>query len=334
MQEEVRGRVFVNPLYMNELQLHREALPFLSFVHFEGVMSYYAYVKQGFQFFNLHIEQMLFPFIHMQLVGETVWYIIPYDQLPKVYDLAGAVYKRVWRVECSDEELQLMGRALVYSKSLFPSEQMLLNANVLFQKHILREGRTLYTHGGCAHFGHSTYAGKTISVAANMATDDWLHDGLPFLRDYFDWVGGVEKIVQRHQTSWEKQKLNVRSPRAVVTHALNLCPLNFACSFLRGLYADFELLLVGRDPICRFSIERTPEMLRSLQTQCADIVKLIHCHRSFINGGSTKHCTGCTQWKKQSVISKHSCMMCLCEDDKMWPDLPTFVNTRPTYKSN
>ena len=44
---------FVHPLFLNELQLHRQSLINLSPVEFEGVSSYYLYLKVGFQFFNL-----------------------------------------------------------------------------------------------------------------------------------------------------------------------------------------------------------------------------------------------------------------------------------------
>jgi hypothetical protein len=44
---------FIHPLFLNELQLHRQSLINLSPVAFEGVSSYYLYLKVGFQFFNL-----------------------------------------------------------------------------------------------------------------------------------------------------------------------------------------------------------------------------------------------------------------------------------------
>jgi len=44
---------FVQPLFLNELQLHRQSLANLSPVEFDGVSNYYLYLKVGFQFFNL-----------------------------------------------------------------------------------------------------------------------------------------------------------------------------------------------------------------------------------------------------------------------------------------
>ena len=52
-----------------------------------------------------HIEQMLFPFVHHQLKGETRWFIIPHSQLEKLYLLAAEMYGVLYGVTGqSDEE--------------------------------------------------------------------------------------------------------------------------------------------------------------------------------------------------------------------------------------
>jgi len=53
--EQLKGKkgFLIHPLFLNELQLHRQSLINLSPVEFEGVSSYYLYLKIGFQFFNL-----------------------------------------------------------------------------------------------------------------------------------------------------------------------------------------------------------------------------------------------------------------------------------------
>jgi hypothetical protein len=67
-------------LYPDQSPLHRELLVNLSPVEFEGVSSCYLYVKSGFQFFNLHVEQLLFTFVHQQLTGSSEWIILRRDR--------------------------------------------------------------------------------------------------------------------------------------------------------------------------------------------------------------------------------------------------------------
>ncbi len=69
---------------------------------------------------------------------------------------------------------------------------------------VLHAGDTLTAPGGFAHFGFSTSPGKTVSIAANSATDRWLKEG------------GAKMVRKTHSVT----------------------PDNFTCSLVRGLRAD------------------------------------------------------------------------------------------------
>jgi len=163
---------------------------------------------------------MLFPFVHHQLEGETSWIVIPYRELSKLYDLAAEMYGLLYGVtadsEAKAEECALMGRALLYSKQLFPPLSLLQKQNIHFHTITLRAGQVL-TAGGCdAHFGFSTCAGQTVSVATNTATSRWLQHGLPFVRDHFQWLLQLEQLWSRLPAAF-KQPISNRRQAAVIS---------------------------------------------------------------------------------------------------------------------
>ena len=337
--------VFIHPLYLNELQLHRRSLVSLSFVDFDGVKKYYLYLKLGFQFFNLHIEQMIFSFIHHQLRGESVWFLIPFSQLDKLYQLAAKVYCKIYHVDwatLSAQHRTTAGKLLVYGKQWWPAPSSLKQAGITFHTVRLKAGQILTADGDYAHFGFSSGAGETISVAANTATDRWLERGLPFLIGFFSWVGELKKFValqaqpnQPPQPS-EPSIHKLKSLRDLAAKSLNLCPSNFACSFMRGLRADLKRLASeqgnGQGALCDYPNLTRPdpmnpegekvvdqELALKYANQCKQIIQLIHQHRTYLKemDESNNQCPACfpppeVAGKKKPAQPGHTCMYCLC----------------------
>ena len=319
---------FVHPLFLNELQLHRSSLAYLASVDFDGVMRYYLYCKDGFQFFNMHIEQMIFPFIHHQLEGESLWFIIPSSELHKLYQLCGEMYRVLYRVhpDVSDAECLVMGRALLYSKQLWPPLSLLNKHGISYRVLVLSKDDILTADGDCAHFGFSTRPGQTIAVASNIATSRWLQRGLPFLLDYFTWMGDMEKILEQHQAAWRKLPQQttastagshaepsihqLKSPHELATNSFNLCPINFACNFMRGLYADMDALENQAEPVCQYEPKPTPAELGLYKSQCRQIVAAIHERRDFIKQMDSATCAPCVSRRISTI--PHTCMLCLC----------------------
>jgi hypothetical protein len=81
-QNQGQAKSFKNPhpLYQDAYALHPLSLAKLSNSDFDGVGDPYVYMKIGFQFFNLHVEQLLLLFVRHQLLGESVWYAIAFNQ--------------------------------------------------------------------------------------------------------------------------------------------------------------------------------------------------------------------------------------------------------------
>jgi hypothetical protein len=253
-----QGEAVLHPCYLNESRIQRRMLDNLSRIPFEGVQSSYVYIKENFQFFNLHIEQMLFSFNHHQLEGQSLWIIVPFDQLGKLYKVGAKLYEKLYKPEgLSEAQLLTMGRALVLSKQLFLSPKFLEEHGILHKQVLLNAGDSLSSHGGCAHFGFSTRPGKTVSVATNTCTDLWLKQGLEYLVEHFTFVADLKKLWNnRHSTarptSWKlespsklkakDQSDQLKSIQQIINKAINNCPPNFVCAFLRGLWADLNLL--------------------------------------------------------------------------------------------
>jgi len=116
-----------HPLFLNQSPLHRRSLANASCIDFEGVaVSSYLYVKRGFQFFNLHVEQLFFTFVHYQATGSSEWIILEAGQMDKLDQLAASFFRRLWpdtakQLAGDESALLLLARSLLFSKVMFPS---------------------------------------------------------------------------------------------------------------------------------------------------------------------------------------------------------------------
>ena len=321
-------------LYQAEAVLLRRRLDNLSFVEFDGVThGVYVYIKDGVQIFNVHIEQMLFPFVHHQLEGESLWVIVPFSQLPKLFQLGAELYAKLYKPSgTSHGELLTLGRAFVLSKQLFLSPAILRDRGIDFVEQYLHAGEVLSAHGGCAHFGFSTRSSATVSVASNSCTDLWLGDGLPYLLDHFNFLARLQTLWDSRNEANRRQALGsppqttvpgtqLKSTNDLVHKAINNCPPNYVCAFLRGLHADLVLLnsdlkelavceyptLISRDEINKH-LKIITDVLTQLHTR--KMRAFLHAHAS--EGCRCPDCTG----KLSSSASTAPClsMVCRCED--------------------
>ena len=305
-----------HPYYLNESVLHRRMLDNLSSVEFEGVQSSYVYIKEGFCMFNLHIEQMLFSFNHHQLEGESLWVIVPYDQLPKLYKLAGQIYAKVYSCKLkSEQELITMGRCMVLSKQLFLSPAILTAHGITFAEKRLGANEVLSAHGGCAHFGFSTKPGKTVSVATNSCTDMWLSQGLAYLRSHFDYLESLCKLrllkfgSPRNVAEIKKgQHTELLTPDQLKSCSINNCPINFTCALLHGLYADLNLLSCGANDAAELTVCSYPTVVLEEVPRMLELVKalLIQIHQPMLRQFIQDHDFACAACDEESADQKRA----------------------------
>jgi hypothetical protein len=244
----------VHPLYVNEWGLHPRSLYRVAQVPFQGSDTMYLYLKRNFAFFNLHIEQMLFPFVHTQITGSTVWYIIPHSELGKLYDLAAYLlaklakqHNTVGMPEPGTEEFRDYARVLLYSKTIFPSKELLDKFKIKYRRQVVNAGEVFTAHGGYAHFGFSL-GGESNGMASNIATSCWLADGPEFLLEYFKWARRLLSYAEDRGSDNCTVAAGLGIPKEFVTNAFNLCPHNFTCSFVSGLLADLKAYLADSEP--------------------------------------------------------------------------------------
>jgi len=332
-------------LYPHESVLHRRRLDNLSFVEFLGVtQSSYVYIKDGFAFFNVHIEQMLFPFVHTQREGSSYWIIIPYTELPELYKLAGEIYQLLYRPSgLSADQRLVMGRAMVLSKQLFLSPEILADAHIRFTEHVLIKGETLMAPGGCAHFGFSTDPGRTVSVAFNACTDRWLEDGLPYLVNHMQFLRQLKQL----QQSKKKLKALGAAPTDkfndvtyLIQKAINNCPPAYMCAFLRGLYADFQLILAQQPLSDSHSVCSYPALLMKHATaeatirlhveQIESVLTDIHepSMRTFLKAYD-EECQ-CSDCNKNAMHPSEFCLSILCKCDCHESVLTNSTDAHPT----
>ena len=280
----------VNPLFLHQLMYHRLSLPTLSSVTFDGVAGYYyLYRKDGFQFFNLHVEQMLYPFVHHQLEGESQWFIIPDTELHKLYKLAAHMYRVLYnRQEASEAEAYLMGRALLYSKQLFPPLSLLRAEGIVVWSLRLRTGQILTARGGFAHFGYSIGPGSTISVATNVATVEWLKDGLTFVLDHYAYLKELAAFMEEEekgQSRWDTVAVPVegsgmRGISDLVMKAINVCPPNVTCSLARNIAQDMDELNTAEEPLCLYPGLQSDKAAEH-KKQCETLIECVHALATF-----------------------------------------------------
>ena len=284
-------RFAVHPLYQNEFALHPHSLLRLSSQWIDGVNTAYAYLKHGFQFFNLHIEQLLMPFVHHQLCGESVWILIPNEERHKVDRLVQhmAHTQVEWRrrrkrchkgaVVGDPEHARSLSRVLLYSKSLFPPLSLLEKHRIRYHRIRLKAGQVLIVHGGFAHYGFSTDAGETHSFACNIMTEQWLLTGGPdFVCGFFEWVLRLKDVPEDHLS---KHLAALGMEVNQLANALNMCPPAYTCSLLGDLQTDLKQYVLAKlspsdASSSSFSYSLTLEQAETAVSQLHRALALLH----------------------------------------------------------
>jgi len=327
-------------LYPDQSPLHRELLVNLSAVEFEGVSSSYLYVKFGFQFFNLHVEQLLFTFVHQQLTGSSEWIILAPGQMDKLHQLAAQFFGAIWPDQA--EAQQELAPVLLMSKSIFPSLLLLRQHKIRFTRRTLSAGQVLIARGDCAHFGFSTACGNTVSFACNVVTEDNLASSFAGLRSHFSYLAQLQQLLAPHSLdptatackAWMQLPALQRllSPAQLMRKLLSFAPPNFTCGWLRGVLADLRLLQrsprgalrpVGHYPVLeeRAAAGDTKE-LDSLIRDGQWALDALHQLRPFFVAMNPVACSACTE--KSDDFHHNECSLCICTlhgwDKEQWDD--------------
>ena len=329
-----------HPLFLNQSPLHRRSLVNAACVDFDGVTSCYLYLKRGFQFFNLHVEQLLFTFLHYQATGSSEWIVVDAGQMDKLDELAASFFRQLWPATAcrlSQPELLLVARTLLFSKVMFPSVSMLHRFRIRFRRHVLTEGRCLMARGDLAHCGFSTANGETISLACNLITEDSLHSTLSFLVQHLAWMerlrgflhtpAGVDWRVTAEPAAAAPE---LPLPADLLRKVVFFAPCNFTCSWLRGLLADLLLLLQllpqteseqapatsPLESVCEYpalqALARSGdyEQIRQLVVLCRRALVALHEQHSLMRQLDPVQCQACKDPRNAALT--HVCMLCIC----------------------
>ena len=256
--------------------------------------------------FCQHLEQMLFPFIHHQMCGESLWVVIPYPERDKLYQLVrematahaswsarqgkkkGSGKAKTAPTPTAAADVATLSRILLFSKNLFPPLSLLDKHGIQYYRIPLKAGQVLIAHGGFAHFGFSTAKGETHSFATNVATEAWLTTGGPeFIIHFFEWVAGLDRMDEvdtgrnRGRSKLHPLLKEHGISAAQLTCALNACPPSYTCSLLHGIKAD--LLQHVRDPsrtVCQYAL--TSQQAQAVIAKLDSALVLLHAARSFL----------------------------------------------------
>lgn len=234
-------------LYMDAYAEHPKSLLRLtSTERCDGIHNSFAYLKFGFQFFNLHVEQWLLPFVHHQVSGESAWILVPHSERHKL----SSVVRKMTRVRHAhlagepgqdhddDATSSTVASVMFYSKSLLPPLSLLREHDVQFHQLQLRAGQVLVAHGGFAHYGFNTGAGETHAFACNIMTEDWLVNGGPqFVVQFFEGILDLSDL-EPEELSNELAACGLDEQH--LAKALNTCPPAYSCALLTAVRDDLQ----------------------------------------------------------------------------------------------
>jgi hypothetical protein len=207
-------------------------------VQCDGMDSSYLYIKRGFQFFGLHVEQLSLPYVHHQLFGQSHWIIIPHRERDKLVGVIREMAQRLCVKKKKVTVQPLHARLLLHaSRRFMPPIALLEKHSVQRYEVTLEAGQMLIAHGGFAHYGFSTCAGETVSVARNLFTANFLIDGgLQFVMLFYTDILQLSKEAvitsdDGRTFCWSHDVIGWED----LCQALNRCPQGYTCAVLRGL---------------------------------------------------------------------------------------------------
>lgn len=278
----------VHPLFLDEYAHHADSLLRLSSQQIDGVHTAYAYLKFSFQFFNLHIEQLLLPFVHHQLSGESTWILIPHDERHKlrvlIQEMARTQVAWLRRSQAqqtnnegttigegpatNEHDINLLSDTLLYSKSLFPPLSLLSKHSIRHHRVQLNAGQVLVAHGGFAHCGFSTGAGETHAFACNIMTEQWLVSGGPqFVLHYLEWIWQLSQDVPAEAIDQALAAMGLSLHH--LGNAFNACPPAYTCDLLTALQADLRWYVNNHGPSTASAAPRYQYTITIPQAQAA-----------------------------------------------------------------
>jgi hypothetical protein len=247
-----------------------------------------------FQFFNLHVEQLLFPFVHHQVYGDSLWILIPHSDRVKlaaaVEELVITRAKWIKREEGRaptqmQHDAACLARIPFFSKCLFPPLSLLTKHGVRFYRVSLTAGQVLMAHGGFAHYGFSTSSGETLSLASNLFTQEWFKQGGPeFMVQYFEWV---QQLVEAEEQAGGREGFEAVLGKYGITtmqlaNALNICPPSYTCSLLHGVIMDLQCHLEDKSRCVGGPYALDPKETEEVLTRLTRSHTLLHQVRPFL----------------------------------------------------
>jgi hypothetical protein len=327
-------------LYYPAQLAHRRCLLRLFSMPFEGVSSLYGYFKHvPLTHFNGHWEQLGLAFVHHQFSGVSEWVLVEPRHAPKLEKLAAEIYELYYlhglppepntaqqRNRAAKDHSQLgtedpklsrarmcsiLGLALLHAGALYLPPELLRRQAIPYQKVELRAGHVLAAGGNWFHFGISSSAQPTLSIATNHATDEWLSHGggLDFIEKFITFVQEMQSVVEEHRI--EKLQSATASPvysglvgaplppvDQVLHRALERCPLNATCGLLRHLIVELGRLQRGKPTVCDYptlfplnapspqppTIEQAEQLqpVQAVQQRCQVLLDRLHECRNFV----------------------------------------------------
>jgi len=193
-----------------------------------------------------------------------------------------------------------LSRIAFFSKSLFPPLSLLKKHDVQHYCVTLTSGQVLIAHGGFAHYGFSTTAGETLSLASNLFTQEWLKEGGPqFLVEYGVWVQHLATLEDEVGGRAEFEQLLSSHGLTLdqLANALNVCPPAYTCQLLHALKVELQDHLQHPDRCVCGPYALTKEEATSVLQLVGEAHHLLHAARPFLEryyvDPSSEYCQVC-----------------------------------------
>jgi len=234
VSNEGHVRHFLNT---NLFSNHSNSLFTLANENLHGVASQSYYIKTRFSLFRCHFGQAFFPSFHSCVAGACVWYFIAEKDLPQLN--AFLIFHLTHRLRLegltkAEKNVLLM---LLYTRSLWLSPRLLMEAHIPIQRVMQTAGQVVITNGCVLRWGMAADM-SCLQEATNFCPVSWCTRGLKRL---VQWVAELQRYCDVIETSSNAGLVLLLLDATVCETLSHHAPAHILTPFLERVKQDLTL---------------------------------------------------------------------------------------------
>jgi hypothetical protein len=250
----------------------------------EGFRRAFPYVKLGDTLFNAHCEQLYAHFVHLQVIGETVWFYVEPQHMAQAkqalvilarQELAGIPYVSAEQ----DRVLQLF----FIAKQMWPLPAQLRALGVPVGEMRLHASEVIFARGDMLHWGLNA-AVRSVGMAVNHLPLSWLAFGPSKVVEdlkFFAWIAAERDHLLQCEAEFRATHVGERPldfilGRGMLARAINLVPPSWMCPLFKAILKDMELEVQGCSVLAYRDCALSHVQLKQAKASLEEALLLIH----------------------------------------------------------